>query len=126
MPNALLKACATQPCPNLVTRGHCPVHARAREARRGTAHARGYTSTWARYSKAWLLKYPLCGMRLDGLLHEEHSRCVQAGRTQQAECTDHIRAASQGGAFWHPCNHQSLCLACNTAKANALEGGFGR
>jgi 5-methylcytosine-specific restriction endonuclease McrA len=65
-------------------------------------------------------------MRGDGLIHAEYSRCVQAGRAVQAECTDHILAVSKGGAFWEASNHQSLCLACNTAKANASEGGFGR
>jgi 5-methylcytosine-specific restriction protein A len=126
MPNALLRPCATPSCPELVQHRHCRVHTRARDVRRGTAAARGYTYRWSQYSKAWLRKHPLCGMRQDGQLSAEHSRCVQGGRTTGAQCTDHIRAVAQGGAFWDPSNHQSLCLACNTAKAIALEGGFGR
>lgn len=126
MPSALLRPCATQSCSALVKRGHCLAHRRVREARRGSAASRGYTYRWSQYSQAWLRKYPLCGMRQDRQLCAEHSRCVQAGRTVQAECTDHIRAVAQGGEFWDPDNHQSLCLTCNTAKANASEGGFGR
>jgi 5-methylcytosine-specific restriction protein A len=103
------------------------VHTREREARRGTAHQRGYTSRWARYSKAWLKKYPLCGMRRDGQINNEYRRpeCIARGPVQ-AECVDHIRAASLGGAFWDPANHQSLCLNCNRVKGIKYEGGFGR
>ena len=40
--------------------------------------------------------------------------------------TDHIKAVKQGGAFWDPANHQTLCRTCNTTKAIKHEGGFGR
>jgi 5-methylcytosine-specific restriction endonuclease McrA len=34
---------------------------------------------------------------------------------------DHIVPIRQGGAIWDPQNHLSLCLACNTWKANVFE-----
>ena len=64
----------------------------------------------------WLRQFPWCGQRMDGRLYAEHSRCVQAGLRVRAECTDHIVPLREGGARLDPRNHQSLCLACNTAK----------
>jgi 5-methylcytosine-specific restriction endonuclease McrA len=95
---------------------HCPLHTRQRDARRGNAIARGYDSTWMKYSRAWLRKFPYCGMRIDGQLHAEHSRCVQRGVRQRAEVTDHIRSIRHGGSRFDPNNHQSLSNACNVAK----------
>lgn len=127
MPSALLKACSYPGgCSALIESGRCRQHETERERRRGSAAARGYDYRWSRYSQAWLRKHPRCGERQDGQLYPEHSRCLQSGRVVEAECTDHIKAVKQGGAFWDPANHQSLCLACNTAKANEREGGFGR
>ena len=126
MPSAPQRPCATASCPVLVTKGHCSAHAKVKDQARGTAQQRGYTYRWSQYSKAWLERYPLCGMRMDGALYAEHSQCVQQGHPTVAECTDHIVALAHGGAMYDPSNHQSLCLACNTRKAIAYEGGFGR
>lgn len=126
MPMAPLRPCTQAGCPALVAHGRCAAHARIHDRLRGAAHQRGYTYRWAQHSRAWLARFPLCGMRADGLLHTEHSRCAQEGRVTAAECTDHIVAPKHGGDFWDPQNHQSLCLPCNTRKAIELEGGFGR
>jgi len=96
------------------------------EQNRGTSSARGYTREWAIYSRAWLARHPICGMRQDGGLHIEHSHCARLGLRTKATCTDHIRAIKAGGARFDPANHQSLCHACNSRKAIDLEHGFGR
>jgi len=52
---------------------------------------------------------------MDGRLHAEHSRCVQAGLRTLAEVTDHIVPLRDGGASVEA-NSQSLCRRCNTLK----------
>jgi len=115
-------------CPRcrVLVLGRCPTCATARERARGSAHARGYTSAWADYSRRWLARFPLCGMRRDGQLHAEHSQCVQRGLETPATCTDHIQALRAGGARFDGANHQSLCGDCNRRKNIQFEGGFGR
>jgi 5-methylcytosine-specific restriction endonuclease McrA len=49
-------------------------------------------------------------------LSPEHSRCAQRGERVRAQFTDHIVPLRDGGARLDPCNHQSLCFRCNTAK----------
>lgn len=123
MPNAPPRPCPR--CRRLVL-GRCATCARARDQARGTAHARGYTKEWAEYSRTWLLRYPWCGMRSDGQIHNDHSRCAQRGLKTKATCTDHIRAMRFGGAQFDPANHESMCGDCNRRKNIKLEGGFGR
>ena len=113
-----MRVCAHPTCSTLVHKGRCAVHARVLDRARGTAQARGYDAAWATYSKHFRAKYPICGMRTDGQLHAEHSRCVQEGRTTAAECVDHIQPMSRGGDKWSPLNHQSLCTRCNRVKGD--------
>lgn len=113
-----MKLCANPACSVLVDRGRCAACARTADRQRGTAQARGYDSRWATYARQWRQRYTLCGMRADGQLYAEHSRCVQQGRVQTAECVDHIVPLSRGGAQYDPHNLQSLCVACNTAKGD--------
>lgn len=116
MPSAALRPCAEPRCPELVKSGRCAKHAKQVDRARGTATERGYDWAWAKYSKARLQRLPVCGMREDGTLDAEHSRCVQQGRTTPAEVTDHIVPMRQGGDKWSPANHLSLCAACNVWK----------
>lgn len=104
-------------CRALVT-GACPTCTRATDVRRGTAHQRGYTYRWARYSQRWLAERPLCGTQEDGSLSgAAGSQCAAAGRVEVATCVDHIHpAALRPDLFWLPTNHQSLCAPCNRAK----------
>lgn len=99
-----------------IGRGRCPRCAPRAERERGSARARGYDDEWAIYSKAWLARFPWCGMRLDGQLHADHSRCVQRGERVRAQVTDHIIAIRAGGSRFDQRNHQSLCRGCNAAK----------
>lgn len=133
MPDALLRACPWPGgCPELTTGGLCARHRKEKDHRRGSAASRGYGGTWPKYSTAWIRKHPRCGERQDGELYPEHSRCVQQGMVTAlglpgvVMVTDHIKAVKQGGSFWNPANHQTLCRSCNSVKAIRDEGGFGR
>lgn len=111
----------------LVTRGFCAKHARTTDQEtRGTAHERGYTARWHRYSAARLKRLPVCGMREDGSLDARYSRCVQQGIRRAADCTDHIVPLRLGGAMWDIHNHISLCRACNGWKAETVEKAMER
>jgi 5-methylcytosine-specific restriction protein A len=111
-----MKVCTEPGCPVLVDHGRCPAHAKAKEQARPSAHKRGYTREWSRYSKRRLAKYPTCVGYPAGV------HVVP----RLATLTDHIISAQKRpDLFWEPTNHQSLCGACNTRKAVAEEGGFG-
>lgn len=87
-----------------------PQRTRRREDRRGTAHQRGYTARWSKYSK-WRLLY--------------HPACVRCG--QPATVTDHKRPHwGDETLFWDENNHQSLCKPCHDTKTATEDGGFGR
>jgi 5-methylcytosine-specific restriction endonuclease McrA len=105
------RACATPGCARLMEKGaSCPDHPRP------SARQRGYTAEWARYARAWLRRFPTCGMRRDGLLYPQHSACVRDGLQVQARVVDHIRSIVAGGSIFDPANHQSLCRGCNVRK----------
>lgn len=129
MSYALPRPCSHPNCTRLVEGGgRCRDHARAIDQGRGSASARGYDAAWAEFSRDWLVRFPWCGQRADGWLHPEDSRCWQRGEMVPAACTDHILALRDGGAHMDPQNSQSLCVACNIAKAyggnrNALRPG---
>jgi 5-methylcytosine-specific restriction protein A len=88
-----------------------------------TAQQRGYTYRWSQISQSFLARFPLCGMRADGRLHDDHSECVQGRLTKAAECVDHIVPRAQGGTDREE-NLQALCNRCNTIKGIKYEGGF--
>lgn len=121
-----MKTCAQPGCPVLVRKGRCQEHDREQDQARGGATERGYDTRWAAYSRRFRAAHPICGEQADGTLDPTHSKCLQAGRLtpvgptngKALGCVDHIVPASRGGAFWDPTNHQSLCLACNSAKGD--------
>src|SRR5262249_3414263 len=102
MPNAPKRPCLVPGCPKLIDRGavygRCPEHASRYDSARGTAPERGYTREWAKVSRLFRQRFPLCGMRADGQLYQEHSRCVQEGRFTTAQCVDHIVSMNNGGS----------------------------
>jgi 5-methylcytosine-specific restriction protein A len=111
MPTAPPRPCSYGPCGRLVPGGgRCQAH------KRPSAAARGYTAGWARYARAWLRQFPLCGTRQDGRRYPVHSQCVRRGLDTPARVVDHIRSIAAGGDVFDPSNHQSLCVACNTRK----------
>lgn len=123
MPNTPAHTC---PSCGRVVLGVCQRCLRVRDQRRGSAHERGYTIAWTQYSRRWLARFPWCGMRADGQLHPEHSRCAQHGQRTRATVTDHIVAMKAGGRSMDDSNHQSLCGGCNRRKAMALEGALAK
>ena len=121
-----LRYCTGAGCHARTREGRCPACRTKGEQQRGSAHQRGYGSRWARYAQQWKRDYPLCGMRADGALHDEHSQCVQRGLVTPAYAVDHIRPHDGPGdaTFYHADNHQSLCRSCHSAKTAAQDGGF--
>jgi 5-methylcytosine-specific restriction protein A len=113
---APLRPCSHPHCGALTRGGKCATHRRLADEARGSALARGYTPEWAAYSRAWLARFPFCGMRRDGLFHSEHSLCTARGERVRAAVTDHITPLREGGALLDPANHQSLCTSCNVRK----------
>ena len=88
---------------------------KAHDQRRGTAHQRGYTKEWSKYSKQRLTENPQCVM------------CKAKGLIVRAKVTDHIKPARYfPELFWEQSNHQSLCTQCNTAKGHEDEARYGK
>lgn len=99
-------------------------------AARGTAHERGYTSTWAKARAGYLGKHSLC-------VH-----CLAEGRAVPASVVDHIinhklKAAMDSGdaaaiakakaLFWDSENNwQPLCKPHHDLKTGTEDGAFGR
>jgi 5-methylcytosine-specific restriction protein A len=95
------------------------VRARRYREIRGSRHARGYDARWVRASKAFLRRYPLCGMRI-GDIAPVMSRCYDEGRTTAAYQVDHVVPHRGDRAkFWDRANWQSLCDSCGKAKSAA-------
>lgn len=130
MPTAPLRPCLTPRCRGRVKSGRCAACARAKEANRGSAHARGYNRRWERYRRAWLAEHPRCGDRASGP-SSEHSACRRARRVIAGNHVDHIVPHHGDEAlFWDPLNHQTLCVSCHSRKTmqelNADLRGAGR
>lgn len=82
------------------------------DARRGSAHRRGYTAAWARYSRRRLLEHPVC------------VSCLRDGVVTSATVTDHVQPwRGDVRKFWDPANHQSLCKACHDHKTATVDRG---
>ncbi|WOI43772.1 HNH endonuclease [Acidovorax sp. BLS4] len=94
------------------------------DARRGSAHERGYTSAWQRAREGYLRAHPLCA---------EHER---RGEMEAAVVVDHIKAprlreATESGdaaritaareLFWDRENWQGLCKRCHDSDKQRLE-----
>jgi len=101
MPSRLPKPCRTFGC----NRGqHCQEHGRKvqqqhYDSRRGSAHARGYTSTrWSAFRR-WYLdeqvrlgvdRAGLCGSRLPNAPQTDDSECARRGQLSIGNTLDHI------------------------------------
>lgn len=96
-------------------RKHRPPHWRPRDAERraydkarGSAAERGYDRAWAKYSRAFLARNPVC-RRCDELF----------GLSVSAAQTDHVKRhkGQRDPLFWDPKNHQPLCASCGATKS---------
>ena len=101
-------------------KGRCPACARQKERYRGSRHERGYTNAWAKRSKAFLLRYPYCGMRPDNQV-PVMSRCYDEGRVTLATQTDHVIPHKGNTKLFNDleANGQALCAACGGRKSQA-------
>lgn len=135
MPRRPKSVCRQAGCGALLDKpGHCEKHTKVRQTAdmqaRGTAHERGYTSTWAKARAGYLAKHPLC-------VH-----CLEEGRAVAASVVDHIinhklKAALDSGdaaaitkaktLFWaSESNWQPLCKTHHDRKTATEDGAFGR
>lgn len=84
-----------------------------------SAYARGYTKRWDKASKAFRVRYPLCGMRP----HDQvpvMSACYLEGRVTAATQTDHVQPhRGDRTLFWNEANWQALCAMCGSRKSQA-------
>jgi 5-methylcytosine-specific restriction protein A len=115
MPTAPLRYCATARCSAKVPYGHCHRHQRERDRQRGTAHDRGYTSSWRIRSKAWLEEHLFC------------EDCLAQGERTRATVVDHkVPHRGNQGLFWDESNWSALCKRHHDVKTARLDHGFGR
>lgn len=100
--------------------GRCVAHKKlmqqVQDAKRGSAHERGYTGAWQRARAGWLRKHPLCKLHQD------------KGEVVAASVVDHIIPHKGDDVlFWDSAtNWQSLCKPCHDRKTATEDGGFGR
>ncbi len=86
---------------------------------RPSAYHRGYTKRWAKASKAFRVRYPLCGMRPYGQA-PVMSQCHDQQRVTAATQTDHVQPhRGEARLFWDEANWQALCRACGARKSQA-------
>lgn len=106
-----------RPCSHCggLSRGRCDcskskAQDRATDARRGSAHERGYDYRWSLASKWHLKANPLC------------VRCLGLSVTTAATLTDHIVPHNGSySIFWDRDNWQSLCAHCHDGPKAQLE-----
>jgi 5-methylcytosine-specific restriction protein A len=111
MTKRALRPCAEPGCPELVKSGKCLAHAlpskgaRAYDAARGTAAARGYGWLWQKNVKAYIAAHPICV--------DPYGR--HPGEVRKTGAVDHIIPLDAGGSNkW--VNLQSLCRSCHAHK----------
>ena len=121
MPKAAPRPCTYPGCGKLVRDGtgrceaHKHVERRVADAKRGSAHERGYSVAWQRARAGYLRNHPLC--RAHGLLDEVVAATV----------VDHVVPHRGDKAlFWDSSNWQPLCKPCHDRKTATEDGGFGR
>lgn len=107
MTKRALRPCAGSPlCPELVAGLYCPAHARAKEAERGSSHARGYDAEWHKTRAAYLRDHPVC----------ENCGADEETSGHPLE-VDHIDGLGPHGPRGHdPANLQTLCRSCHQTK----------
>jgi 5-methylcytosine-specific restriction enzyme A len=122
MPRAPLKVCQTPACGALCEGRHCARHAssdnrvlarRRFDARRGTAHSRGYDRRHAKWRLLILARDPLC--KIGHFCKGEAPSTV----------ADHIIPLSQGGD-WSMDNGQGACERDHDWKTATQDSRFAR
>jgi len=122
MPLRPKSPCTWPGCRALTDSGRCEQHRsetrRELDARRGSAHARGYGAKWQKASKAFLRAHPLC----------QCPECKEGQlQTTLATVVDHVTPhRGDMGLFWDSNNWQSMSKTCHDRKTAREDGGFGR
>jgi len=116
MPSAAPRPCTYPGCGVLRCDKHRDHARRAADARRESAHARGYTNRWQQYRASYLRAHPMC------------VRCLARKLLVPATDVDHVTPVSgpDDPRFWESMNHQGLCHSCHSEKTATEDGGFGR
>jgi 5-methylcytosine-specific restriction protein A len=103
MPSVARRLCPAIGCGAVLARGErCPTHGKRsikpRNAEQRQQRQAMYGAGWAKASKAYLMRHPLCVM------------CEREGIAHSATVTDHI-VPHRGDAelFWNEANWQALC-----------------
>jgi 5-methylcytosine-specific restriction protein A len=79
---------------------------------RPSARERGYTRTWEKARKQFLLSHPCCAM------------CGREGRVTAASVVDHIKPhRGDKMLFWDSTNWQALCSPCHNRHKQREERG---
>lgn len=129
MAQAPLRPCLEVGCPERVRAGRCAAHEAQQRQRvdraRGGATDRGYGWQWHKRRSAFLVRFPLCGMRRPDALSDRPTDCQREGRSTPATVVDHLVAhKGDHGRFWDERNWAASCARCNRLKA-LEEGRFG-
>jgi len=85
---------------------------KAADARRGSAYSRGYNSRWAKASRTFLSRNPLCAY------------CALRGFVTAASCTDHLyphRWPQYEGCFWRTEWWVASCDHCHSGFKQSVE-----
>ena len=106
MPVRPKRPCAHPGCPELVAEGkYCENHRILHPEETRSASGRGYSRSWQKASKQFLMEHPLC------------VQCMADGRYVRATVVDHI-VPHRGDQklFWDRSNWQALCKAHHDKK----------
>jgi 5-methylcytosine-specific restriction protein A len=111
-----LKPCNKVGCPELTHDAYCVDHKQEKysyDKARGSSNERGYTYRWAKYSKRFRKKNPLC-------VH-----CLEKGLLTPSEHVDHVIAVNGADdpLFWDEDNHMALCASCHSRKTVKYDMG---
>lgn len=107
MPSAFVRPCSFPGCRQYAVKGscYCAEHKRTMNYDGRSRHKLGYTNTWLKARKAFLIAHPLC------------VECAKLGKTTPATEVDHIIPHKGNKTlFWNEKNWQPLCKSCHSKK----------
>lgn len=97
----------------------CNCHKVRRTEKRGTAHQRGYTARWQKYTRRFKKLWPFC-------VHCQRQGKLNPGTGELPNHIDHIIRVSgpNDPNFWQPTNHQNLCHEHHGIKTQSEQDGL--
>jgi 5-methylcytosine-specific restriction protein A len=82
---------------------------RDNDQRRGSARARGYSTSWDKAAASFKRDHPLCAL------------CDLNGLTVATDVVDHLYPHRQFGGFWDKTRWVPLCEPCHSGEKQATE-----